>query len=108
MPMKIIFIKEYLKQLYEDGKSSYKKHRFQKDIVKKYKTTIDKLRVANKIEDLYPLKSLNYEKLSGDKKGLESVRINDKYRIEFISSLEGEEPNTITICEIVELSNHYS
>jgi proteic killer suppression protein len=51
---------------------------------------------------------LNYEKLSGDKKGLESVRVNDKYRIEFISSIEGEEPDTITICEIVELSNHYS
>lgn len=50
MPMKIIFTKEYLKQLYEDGKSSYKKHRFQKDIVKRYKTTIDKLRVANKIK----------------------------------------------------------
>jgi hypothetical protein len=48
------------------------------------------------------------EKLSGDKKGLESVRVNDKYRIEFISSIEGEEPDTITICEIVELSNHYS
>ena len=77
--MKIIFTQEYLKQLYEDGKSSSKKHRFQKDIIKRYKTTIDKLRVANKIEDLYPLKSLNYEKLSGDKKGLESVRVNDKY-----------------------------
>ena len=101
--MKIIFTQEYLKQLYEDGKSSSKKHRFQKDIIKRYKTTIDKLRVANKIEDLYPLKSLNYEK-----KGLESVRVNDKYRIEFISSIEGEEPDTITICEIVELSNHYS
>ena len=43
-----------------------------------------------------------------NKKGLESVRVNDKYRIEFISSIEGEEPDTITICEIVELSNHYS
>ena len=108
MPMKIKFTKEYLKQLYEDGKCSSNKHRFQKDIIKRYKTTIDKLRIANKIEDLYGLKSLNYEKLIGNKKGLESVRVNDKYRIEFISSLEGEEPNTITICEIVELNNHYS
>ena len=106
--MKIIFTQEYLKQLYEDGKSSSKKHRFQKDIIKRYKNTIDKLRLANKIEDLYPIKSLNYEKLSGDKQGLESVRVNDKYRIEFISSIDGEDPNTITICEIVELSNHYS
>ncbi|MDO5510759.1 MAG: type II toxin-antitoxin system RelE/ParE family toxin [Weeksellaceae bacterium] len=77
-------------------------------MIKRYKTTIDKLRVANNIEDLYQLRSLNYEKLSGNKKGLESVRVNDKYRIEFISAIEGEEPNTITICEIVDLSNHYS
>lgn len=106
--MEIKFTKDYLEELYIDGKSSNKKHRFQKDIIKRYKNTIDKLRVANEIEDLYPIKSLNYEKLSGDKNGLESVRVNDKYRIEFISSIKGEEPNTITICEIVELSNHYS
>lgn len=106
--MEINFTKDYLRELYEDGKSSSKKHRFQHDIIKRYKNAIDKLRVAEKIEDLYPIKSLNYEKLSGDKKGLESVRVNDKYRIEFISSLEGEEPHTITICEIVDLTNHYS
>lgn len=106
--MDVKFTKDYLRAFYEDGKSSSKKHRFQKDIIKRYKSTIDKLRVANKIEDLYAIKSLNYEKLSGDKQGLESVRVNDKYRIKFISSIEGEEPNTITICEIVALSNHYS
>lgn len=97
-----------LKELYEEGKTSNKKYRFQKDIIKRYKNTIDNLRVAQKIEDLYLIKSLNYEKLSGDKKGLESVRINDKYRVEFVSSIQGEEPNKITICEIIELSNHYS
>ncbi len=106
--MKINFTKKYLEELYEEGKTSSKKHRFQNDIIKRYKNTIDKLKAANRIEDLYPIRSLNYEKLSGDKKGLESVRVNDKYRIEFISSIEGEEPNTITICEIIELSNHYS
>ena len=106
--MEIKFTKDYLEELYEEGKTSSKKHRFQKDIIKRYKNTIDKLRLANKIEDLYPIKSLNYEKLSGDKQGLESVRVNDKYRIEFISSTQGEDPITITICEIAELSNHYS
>lgn len=28
-------------------------------------------------------RSLNYEKLKGDKAGLSSVRVNDQYRIEF-------------------------
>jgi proteic killer suppression protein len=106
--MEINFTEDYLKELYEEGKTKNKKHRFQKDIIKKYKQTIDKLRVAKNIEELYPIKSLNYEKLIGKKKGIESVRVDNKYRIEFISSVEGEEPNTITICSIIDLSNHYS
>lgn len=105
--MKIIFIKNYLQELYEDGKAKSKKHRFQTDIIKRYKSTIDKLRAANRIEDLFPIKSLNYEKLKG-KEELESVRINDKFRIIFKSKIEGEPPNLITICSIMELSNHYS
>ncbi len=105
--MKIEFEKEYLKQLYEDGKAKNKKYRYQKTIITKYKNTIDKLRSAKTIEDLYPIKSLNYEKLVGDKKGVESVKVDYKYRIEFISSIEEEEHNCITICSIIELSNHY-
>ncbi len=105
--MEIVFEKEYLKQLYAEGHAKSKKYRFPKGVITKYKATIDKLRVADCIEDLFPIKSLNYEKLQGDKKDLESVRVNKQYRIEFISSKEGEEPNIITICSIVELSNHY-
>lgn len=104
--MEIEFEEEYLKRLYCEGKSD-KKHRFQPAIIKKYKETIDRLKAAKRIEDLFPIKSLNYEKLSGDKNGLESVRVNDQYRIEFVSRIEGEEPKTITICSITELSNHY-
>ncbi len=105
--MEIIFEKEYLEQLYTEGKAKNKKYQFQKNIIIKYKQTIDKLRVANRVEDLYPFKSLNYEKLIGDKKGLESVRINQRYRIEFKSTIEGDPPDIITICSIIELSNHY-
>lgn len=105
--MEITFDKDYLKELYENGKARNKKYRFQPNVVKKYIQTIDKLRAANNTEELYPIKSLNYERLIGDKKGLESVRVDNKYRIEFISSVTGEEPDTITICSIIELSNHY-
>lgn len=105
--MEIEFTENYLEELYEDGKARSKKHRFQPAVIKKYKETIDRLRAAKRIEDLFVIKSLNYEKLSGDKKGIESVRVNDQYRIEFVSRIEGEEPYTITICSITELSNHY-
>lgn len=105
--MEINFEKNYLKELYENGKTRNKKYRFQPQVIKKYIQTIDKLRVAKNTEELYPIRSLNYEKLIGNKKGLESVRVDGKYRIEFITTLNGEEPNCITICSILELSNHY-
>ena len=105
--MKIEFEQAYLRELYEDGKASGKKYRFQPQVIKQYMKAIERLEIANKIEDSYLIGSLNYEKLSGDKNGLESVRVNDKYRTEFKSHKEGEEPQTITICSIVELSKHY-
>ncbi len=105
--MEIEFEKDYLRELYEVGKTSNKKYRFQPSVTKQFKNTIDKLRNANRIEDLFPFKSLNYEKLVRDKAGLESVRVNQQYRIEFYSKITGEEPDIITICSIVELSNHY-
>lgn len=105
--MKITFAKDYLKELYENGKAKSKKYRFQPKVVKKYIQTIDKLRVAKNTEELYSIKSLNYEKLIGDKKGIESVRVDNKYRIEFISSYEREGLETFIICSIIDLSNHY-
>ena len=50
--------------------------------------------------------ALHYEALVGDKKNRESVRVNDQYRIEFHSEVVGNEKQ-ITICNILELSNHY-
>jgi len=44
-------------------------------------------------------KSLNYKKLSGDREGQRSVRINDQYRIVFIL-LDAERPPAIRILEI--------
>lgn len=105
--MEIEFEKDYLRELYEEGKSSNKKFRFQPSVTKQFKNAVDKLRNANRIEDLFPFKSLNYEKLIGDKLGLESVKVNQQYRIEFYRKFQGEEPNIITICSIVDLSNHY-
>lgn len=106
--MEIEFEKEYLKELYEEGKTSSKKHRFQPQIIKQYKKALDYLKFAIKIEDLYLIRSLHYEELIGNKKGLESVRVNNQYRIEFKSRIESNELQTITISSIVELSNHYS
>ena len=103
--VKVTFEQTYLKELYDEGKTSDKKHRFQPDIVKRYQQRIKTLVSAPRLETLYQIKSLNYEVLKGDKEGVSSIRVNDKYRIEFLVNTE-EEP-LVTICNILELSNHY-
>lgn len=104
--MEIRFDKAYLEELYLKGKCSDKKHRFQPHIVAKYKRTVDLLESLAVVEDLYRYHSLNYEALSGDKKGLESVRVNAQYRLEIkIETVVSE--IVVTICNIIELSNHY-
>ena len=77
--MEIKFDKEYLEELYLEGKTSDKKHRFQPPIVAKYRKTIDLL---------------------------ESVRVNEQYRIEFKTTKVVSEI-VVTVCNIIELSNHY-
>ena len=59
--MKIVFEKNHLEQLYTEGKAKGKKYRYPKGVISKNKQTIDKLRVANKVEDLFSFKSLNYK-----------------------------------------------
>lgn len=66
--MIVTFNKEYLKELYEQGKSGDKKHRFQPDIVRRYKRCIDIMIDTPDIVSLGKYVGLNLEKLSGDKK----------------------------------------
>ena len=103
--MQLVFKQEYLRTLYFD-QTTDKKHRFQPDEVKKYIKVVNILKNAKVVEDLFPFNSLNYEKLSGDKEGIESVRVNDKYRLEFqTEKVEGAV--VVTICNIMDLTNHY-
>ena len=104
--MEIKFNKAYLQELYETGKTADKKYRFQPHIAKKYKKTIDILKSVIAIEDLFLYNALCYEKLTGNKEKTESVRVNDQYRIEFKTTKVVSE-TVVTICDILELSNHY-
>ena len=91
--MVITFEKEYLRELYEVGKCNDK-------------YCIDALAAAPSVETLYQSHALHYEVLKGNKAGISSIRVNKQYRIEFTVRSEGVEP-VITICNIIELSNHY-
>jgi proteic killer suppression protein len=104
--MIVTFQEKYLKELYENGQASDKKHRFQPPIIKKYTMIVDLMIELKNVMGLTKYGGLHYEHLHGDKEGLSSVRVNNQYRIEFREILEGDK----TIAEVVsitELSNHY-
>lgn len=66
--MVVTFDKEYLKELYEFGKANDKKHRFQPDIVRRYKRCIDIIISVPDVTSLCKYNGLSFEKLSGDKR----------------------------------------
>lgn len=104
--MNIVFDKECLSDLYFNGKTNDKKHRFQPEVVRSYQKAVVILANAERIEDLYVFKSLNYEVLVGDKKGISSVRCGRQYRLEFIVN-DNSEDITIKVCHLLDISNHY-
>ena len=103
--MEIIFQEDYLREMYDTGKTD-KKHRFQPQIIRKYVRVIDLMRDTSNVLGLMHYNALNYEKLKDDKAGLSSVRVNDQYRIEFEEHIKDGE-TIATICNITDLSNHY-
>jgi proteic killer suppression protein len=105
--MKVEFEKEYLRELFTTGKTADKKHRYQPQVLNGYLKCVRTLQRAARIEDLFLIKSLNYEKLKGAKKGISSVRINDKYRLEFREISRLGDQMTIEICSLIDITNHY-
>lgn len=102
--MEIVFKTKLLSDLYENKKVTEKEFRSNPKLVKQYIKTVNILKTARKVEQLFPLKSLNYERLIGDQKGRCSVRINQQYRLLF------EEISTngvTTVLGLEEISKHY-
>ena len=102
--MVIEYEKDYLEELYNFGKCQNKKYRYQSAVVKKYQKRIDTLIAATRIEDLFVFNSLNFEALEN---GYYSIRIDYHYRLEFKVRNEGAD-QTLTICTITDITNHYA
>lgn len=102
--MEVKFNEAYLRDLYETGKAD--KSTVSTSDIKRYARVIDLMIAEDNIHGLWKYNSLNYERLEGDKHGLSSVRVNDQYRIEFEEQFENGQ-TIATICNIIELSNHY-
>jgi len=97
--MIIEFKNEELSDIYQGHKTP---KGYQLDVVKAFIKTVKVLEASKNTEELYKIKSLNFEALA-NRKGIYSVRVNIKYRIEFKYRVDG----TISIITIIKLSNHY-
>ena len=103
--MVVIIEDDYLRDLFR-GKPKGKP-RYSADVARGFQKCILKMKHAQHSNDLRNIKSLHFEKLSGDLKGKYSVRVNNAYRIVFRLTTEGTRER-IEIIYVEELSNHYS
>lgn len=104
--MNIEFDNAALAELYSNGATQDNRYkRLQKDIIKRYVKVVNYLKAARRVEDLYLIKSLHYEKKKGDLNGVDAVWINAQYRLLFYSS--PNDGGIIVNALIFEISKHY-
>lgn len=104
--MNIEFEIEALRELYTNGTTEdHTYRRLSKDIVKRYVKVVNYLKAVRRIEDLFLIKSLHYEKKKGNLNGIDAVWINDQYRLLFHSS--PDENGIIVNALLFEISKHY-
>ena len=102
--MLVRFKDTYLKKLYADepvkGKPVYSS-----EVVEKFKERVLLLEQLDNTRRLRDFKSLHFEALKGEKKGLHSIRVNKQYRLEF--KIEKDIIEVVEVILIEELSKHY-
>ncbi len=104
--MNVEFEDKALEEMFLTGTTREKKYkRLPQDIVKRYVKVVNYLRAASRIEDLFLINSLHYEKKKGDLNDTEAVWINDQYRLLFKSS--PIENGIIVNALLIEISKHY-
>ena len=105
--MEIKFQKEYLSDLYQGIVNPYKEYKSNPQLVKQYIKTINTLKSVTRIEQLYQIKSLQYEKKEGNLRGVSAVYVNKQYRILFSEIATTSNSLIIDVLEIEDLSKHY-
>lgn len=104
--MNIEFDNKGLEELYTFAATQdHRYKRLSKDIIKRYIKVVNYIKAARRLEDLFLIKSLHYEKKKGDLNGVDAVWINDQYRLLFNSS--ADENNIVVNALLIEISKHY-
>lgn len=104
--MRISFKSQALEELFLYGKTNTKPyHRIPISIVKQYIKVVNYIRAARRIEDLYVIKSLHYEKKIGNLQNVDVVWINQQYRLLFHGM--ADEGGIVVEALLFEISKHY-
>jgi len=100
VPMELEFAKPELEQLVTDDSAAGS---YGAAVVKGYRKVVNFIKAANDERDFWSMRSLNFEKLKGDRQHQHSMRINKQWRL-ILEIKSGDPKNTIVILEI---ENHY-
>lgn len=101
--MKVRFKTEELRLLYEVNPNEIKgKQKFSKEVVKQYQAKVNILIAISALNELLAFRSLNFEKLKGNRSGEMSIRLNKQFRLIF----QEIEDNLVQL-EVIEISKHY-
>lgn len=95
---------QYLQDLCEGNKVGGKP-RYDGSVVEKFKKVIQILKFVESSQQIYNFKGLHFEKLSGDRAGYYSCRVDIKYRL--ILRIETDEILVEEIIIVEDLTNHY-
>ena len=72
-------------------------------VVKAYRRRMQQIRAARDERTFYARRSLNFEKLKGDRSGQCSMRLNDQWRL--IVTLNGDAPQKVI--HVIEITDYH-
>lgn len=98
--MRYIFRNRSLAALYESGKDN---GQYGVEVFRAFERVMAVIGNAHDTRDLYALKSLHFEKLSGDRAGQHSLRLNKQWRL--IIVLEADDQGRFVV--VIEIIDYY-
>lgn len=97
--MRVEFASPELERLANDPEYSPK--RWNRDVTRAFRRKLQLLDSATDERDLRAIKSLRLEKLSGDRAGTSSIRLNDQYRL-ILQFKTGDDGRIVLVLELVD------
>lgn len=76
--MRFLFKKKKLEDLYTEEKGA---HKYPAEVIDAFFEAMAVIAAAHDERDLYAMKGFHFEKLSGDRKGEHSLRLNKQFRL---------------------------